>query len=453
VTDTTDTTEPTADTAPQPGDPRGEVAGEPWRVSLLAGVALAIGIFGGLGWAIMIFALLAMIFLHELGHYLTAKWSGMKVTEFFLFFGPKIWSFRRGETEYGIKLIPLGAYVRIIGMSNMDTDVAPEDEARTYRQQSYPKRLLVVSAGSLMHFLQAIILFFLAFSILGVNGGGPYGERLGAEQPTEADWVVGNVSADSGAEAAGILEDDRVVSIAGGTVETFDDVGPLVTDRAGDTVEVVVVRDGEELTLAATLGRRSEDPTRGFLGIGPGEPALPDVTTDPFTGAAQAVQATAEGMRDTTTNLVGFFANDLGDFGRSVAEGTSAEEPTGGSGTADPDEGGSRPPQEGDDKRLISLPGIARIGAALTEQGMGDFLVFMALINLSLGVLNLLPLLPLDGGHVVIATYERIRSIGGRRYMADVSRLIPLTYAVIMFFLVIGMSAIYLDITDPIGLG
>ena len=158
-------------------------------------------------------------------------------------------------------------------------------------------------------------------------------------------------------------------------------------------------------------------------------------------------------MRDTATNLVGFFAHDLGDFGRSVADGTSADEPTAGSPTGDPDQGGTRAPQEGDDKRLLSLPGIARIGAALTEEGMGDFLVFMALINLSLGVLNLLPLLPLDGGHVVIATYERIRSIGGRRYMADVSRLIPLTYAVIMFFLVIGMSAIYLDITDPIGLG
>ncbi len=104
---------------------------------------MALGVFAGRGWLLIVGALVVMIFLHELGHYLTAKWAGMKVTEFFIGFGPKIWSFRRGETEYGIKCIPPGAYVRIIGMSNLD-EVPPEDEPRTYRQQSYPQRLLVV---------------------------------------------------------------------------------------------------------------------------------------------------------------------------------------------------------------------------------------------------------------------------------------------------------------------
>ena len=140
------------------------------------------GLYAGKGWLLIIAAITVMIFLHELGHYLTAKWSGMKVTEFFLFFGPKLWSFRRGETEYGVRLIPVGAYVRIIGMNNID-ECPPEDEARTFRQQSFPKRLLVVSAGSLMHFLQAFVLFLVAFSWLGVPaytdearqrlGGGP----------------------------------------------------------------------------------------------------------------------------------------------------------------------------------------------------------------------------------------------------------------------------------------
>jgi len=445
----TDTTVRPTEPAPEPGDPRGEVAGEPWRVSVLAGLALALGWFGGLGWLLTITGILVMIFLHELGHYLTAKWSGMKVTEFFLFFGPKVWSFRRGETEYGIKLLPLGAYVRIIGMSNLDTDVPEEDEPRTYRQQSYPKRLLVVTAGSLMHFLQAIVLFFVAFSLLGVSGNGDLGRRLGAEDPPA---VVGSVTEGSGAAEAGILEGDTVVSIADRPVATFGDVGPVVHDRGGDTVPVVVERDGTEQTLSVTLGFREEDPSVGFLGIGNADVVMPDVRVNPLTGANQAVQLTAVGIKETTTSLVGFFLHDLGDFGRSVAQGTSAEGPAvagGGSGGTS----GGRPAQAGDDKRLMSLPGIARIGASLADHGMGDFLVFFALINLSLGVLNLLPLLPLDGGHVAIATYERIRSIGGRRYMADVSRLIPLTYAVIMFFVLIGMSAIYLDIRDPIGLG
>src|SRR5687768_18508845 len=99
-----------------------------------------------------------MIFLHELGHYLTAKWAGMKVTEFFVGFGPRIWSFRRGETEYGVKVLPLGGYCRIIGMNNLEP-IAPEDEARTYRQQPFPQRLAVAVAGSFMHAVMAFMVF------------------------------------------------------------------------------------------------------------------------------------------------------------------------------------------------------------------------------------------------------------------------------------------------------
>lgn len=437
------------------GKPAGEVAGEPWRVSVLAALVLAIAYYGGVGWFLTIAGLLIMIFLHELGHYMAARRSGMKVTEFFLFFGPKIWSFRRGETEYGIKLLPLGAYVRIIGMSNLDTDVTPEDEPRTYRQQSYPKRLLVASAGSLMHFLQAIVLFFIAFSILGIDGGGGLGERLGAPPPPV---IVGSVSEGSGAAAAGVLEGDLVVSIDGTDVESFSDVGPLVVARAGETVAVEVERNGELLTLNATLGRREEDSSMGFLGIGNADVPAAKVRVNPMEGAVQAVELTAIGIKETATSLVGFFAHDLGDFSRSVAQGSSVQgseansADSGDSGDSG-DSSASRAPRSGDEKRLMSLPGIARIGASLVGEGLGDFLVFFALINISLGVLNMLPMLPLDGGHVVIATYERIRSTKGRHYMADVSRLIPLTYAVIMFFLIIGMSAIYLDVRDPIGLG
>src|SRR5690606_28521993 len=106
------------------------------------------------------------IFLHEMGHYLTAKWTGMKVTQFFLFFGPRLWSFRCGETEYGVRALPLGAFVRIIGMNRMD-DVEPADEGRSYRQQSFPKRLLVISAGSIMHILIAIVLLFAVYATQG----------------------------------------------------------------------------------------------------------------------------------------------------------------------------------------------------------------------------------------------------------------------------------------------
>jgi membrane-associated protease RseP (regulator of RpoE activity) len=389
-----------------------------------------------------------MIFLHELGHYLAAKWSGMKVTEFFLFFGPKIWSFRRGETEYGIKLIPVGAYVRIIGMNNLD-EVPPEDEPRTYRQQSYPKRLLTVSGGSIMHVLQAFVLFFVVFAFVGVPAYSRQAEDLGVVYD-ESDWEVGSVTDGSGADAAGIEPGDRLLSIDGQPVDAFADVGPLVAERPGDTLAVEVERDGRTLMLEATIGNRPDDPALGFLGIAGAYPERPDVTGSLVDSVVLAGEQTAFTMKETVVNLTRFFTGGVGDFASSVVEGGREVEPSSGPATGG---GSGRAVEEGDENRLVSIYGVARLGADMSEDGMAGFLLLLAFVNISIGVLNMIPLLPLDGGHAAVATYERIRSIGGRRHMADVSKLLPLTYAVFMFLVLIGVSSIYLDIVDPIGLG
>jgi membrane-associated protease RseP (regulator of RpoE activity) len=430
-----------------PTPPEGEIAGIDWRLGLLLLGVVALGLFAGVGWLIMVGALVVMITLHELGHFLTAKWTGMKVTEFFLFFGPKIWSFKRGETEYGIKCIPLGAYVRILGMSNLETDVPPADEHRTYRQQSYPKRLLVVSAGSIMHFLQAFVLFVIAFSVLGVPGGGSLAERLGGPPVDESAWTVGSVVDGSGADAAGVRPGDEVLSIGGKSVTTFDDVGPVVAPNPGDDVEVVVLRDGEQLRLDATLGESPNDPELGFLGIGPTYPELAPVRVNPIRGIAESGHITAEAMGQTVTGLVSFFTGGVDDFAADVADGGSSTATS----VNSTGSGGGRVPTEDDQHRLLSIFGVARIGAGVFDDGMLGFLVLMAGVNVSIGILNLIPLLPLDGGHVAIATYERLRSIGGRRHMIDSSRLLPLTYAVFVGLMLLGVSAIYLDIVDPIG--
>ncbi len=429
-------------------DPRGEIAGVDWRLGLLVSAVVALGVLGGKGWLLIIGALVVMIFLHELGHYLTAKWTGMKVTEFFLFFGPKIWSFKRGETEYGIKLIPLGAYVRIIGMSNLDPDVPPEDEHRTYRQQSFPRRVLVVSAGSIMHVLQAFVLFVVVFSVMGVPGGGRLAERLGGPAVPEAEWTIGDVVPGSAAELVGLRPGDDLVSIDGRPVVTFADVGPLVGPHPGDTVELVVRRGGERLELTTALGTNATDADRGFLGIGPAYPDLPVVKVNPVRGAVESGRLTVEVMGDTVKGLASFFTGGVGDFATQVAEGGArGGNPTvGGS-----DSGGGGAAASGDENRLLSIYGVARIGAGASAEGMVSFLLLLAGINISIGLLNMIPLLPLDGGHVAIAIYERIRSIGGRRHMADISRLLPITYAVFMFMVLLGVSAIYLDIVDPIG--
>jgi membrane-associated protease RseP (regulator of RpoE activity) len=416
-----------------------------WKLALLLSGIAALGVFGGVGWLAMIGALVVMIFLHELGHYLTAKWCGMKVTEFFLFFGPKIWSFKRGETEYGIKCIPLGAYVRIIGMSNIETDIQPADEPRTYRQQSYPKRLLVVSAGSIMHMVQAFVLLVIVFSVIGVPGNHEFAPRIGGQDAATL-WTVGHVGKDSAAEEAGLEIGDEVLSIAGVPVEVFNDVGTAVGPRAGDHVDLVVLRDGERLELDATLGQREDEPEKGFLGISPEYPTLPTVRVDPFRGTVAAVQVTGHLVGQTVEGLSSFFTGGVDDFAADVADG--APTPTGDTVTGP---GGGRVPTADDDHRLLSIFGIARIGAGVFDEGMFDFFVLMIMVNVSIGLLNMIPLLPLDGGHAAVATYERIRSIGRRRHMADVSRLLPITYAVFMFMVLLGASAIYLDVVDPIG--
>jgi membrane-associated protease RseP (regulator of RpoE activity) len=437
----TDTIQPEG---PSPvDDPRGELAGG-WRLALVVGAVLALGILTKASVLIVVLALVVMIFLHELGHFLTAKWSGMKVTELFIGFGPKLWSFRRGETEYGLKAIPAGAYVRIIGMNNLE-EVPPEDEPRTYRQQSFPKRLLVVSAGSLMHFLQAFVLLVLLLGVTGVPSGV-------FDTPTGNDaWVIGGVTDDSAAAAAGVQPGDRVVSFDGIPTPTFDDLGKAVAPRAGEQVSVVIERGGEQRTLDVTVGHREDDASVGFFGIGP---SYPDVRLGPVSAVTHSGTELARGARDAVDALGSFVTGGIGGFADQVANGgnSSAAAVGDGSGTGHTSSG-ARAPADGDQDRLLSIYGAARIGIDLTDHGIADLLLFLVSINIFIGVFNLVPLLPLDGGHVAIAVYERIRSIGGRRYMADVSRLLPLTYAFVALMLLLGMSSLYLDIVDPIGVG
>ena len=158
--------------------PEDEQPVETW-VAVVSGIVL-LGLFTWLAvtnlWMfVFVVGILVSVFLHETGHFVTARWTGMKATQFFIGFGPRLWSFRRGETEYGLRVLPLGAFVRIIGMNNMD-DVPREDEARTYRQKSYPRRMLVITAGSLMHLLIAVVLLFTVYAARG-----ELVERPGAE--------------------------------------------------------------------------------------------------------------------------------------------------------------------------------------------------------------------------------------------------------------------------------
>ncbi len=211
---------------------------------------MALGLIAGISVLAIVFAIVVSIFLHELGHFIVAKRAGMKVTEFFIGFGPRIWSFHRGETEYGVKVIPAGAYVRIIGMHNLEP-VDPADEARTYRAQPYRKRLPVVLAGPFANFVIAFVLLFVIF--------------VGWGTPNLNKWTVDRVVAGSAADQAGLQQGDRIVSFNGQPVGDFAGLSDLIQSSSGQSVEITYIRDGEELTTSTPLGWRLSDDSAAAL--------------------------------------------------------------------------------------------------------------------------------------------------------------------------------------------
>ena len=404
--------------------------GTDWfRLALIVGVTVVFGLRFGLSMVAVILALVFMIFMHELGHYVTAKSAGMKVTEFFIGFGPRLWSFRRGETEYGIKPIPVGAYVKIIGMSNLE-EVDPEDEARTYRQQPYWRRMSVALAGSAMHFLMAFVLIFVALVFVGLP------ER-GSER-----WVIGAVSDPSPALEAGLEPGDRILEVDGQEVsEDYGAMRDYLRAQPGETVDLLVERDGEELTISPTLADvNPQGDAVGFLGVGPESER---VQRNLFEGAGEAVQVTGRTMWESVRGLVSIFSpSGISGYIDNVTNAGDAPEP--GAEAVEPEDG----------NRFISPVGVVRLANSTWQSGAADFLQLVFAINIFIGLFNLVPLLPFDGGHVAIATYERVREIGrgGRRYFADVSKLIPLTYGVLLVLGLIFLSSLFLDIADPLQL-
>ena len=415
---------------------------------LLAGV-VALAVAGGWSLVVVVLAIIVMITLHELGHYLTAKWAGMKVTEFFLGFGPRIWSFRRGETEYGVKAIPAGAYVKIVGMHNLE-DVDPIDEERTYRQKSYPRRLSVAVAGSAMHFLIAVVCLYSLLVFHGAQGGRLSNfmpdDELVAKTDSSTNSFVSSVEKGSPAAKAGIRVGDKIVRFDGQDVRTFGELRPLIKDAKGETVDIVVRRGGDELDLTTTIGPRHDDPSLGFLGV---TADLPTTKVGPLAAIPKAGTEFGRLVGQTVTGLGQIFSpRGVGDIADQVAhpnDDGQQPEPSGGGTTS------SSPPPE-DRVRPISVIGLAAIGSDLLRHGWVDGVVILAAVNMFVGIFNMVPLLPLDGGHVAIATYERVRSRKGRRYFVDVAKLMPITYAVVLLLIFVGLAAMFLDIVNPVSL-
>ena len=414
---------------------RGGAGNDRIRLVLLVGAVVSFGLIGGLSGLVVVSSFVVMLVLHELGHFVAARLSGMQVTEFFIGFGPRLWSVRRGETTYGVKAIPAGAYVRITGMSSLEV-VDPAVEHRTYRQQSYPKRMAVALAGSATHFAVALALLFFVYVAVG--------------RPDPTRWVVGEVVSGSAAASIDVRVGDRIVSVDGLETPGFEDFGVVVRGLPGREVVVVLERDGDTSTRTMTVGERLriDGTVAGFFGVGSDRPME---TLGPVGAGVEASARFVDLVGMSVDGLVGFFTPDgLVSFVTGGDETSVRPEPAlsvgaGGGGSGQVADPGVDP---ADEDRLLSIYGAGRLGSAMLDDGWSTYLWFLILVNVFIGVFNLVPLLPLDGGHVAIATYERIRSVGGRRHMADAAKLIPLTWAVVTLLVAVAGVAFYRDIVD-----
>ncbi len=386
------------------------------------GIAVIVALLVLLGWwnvwaLVFVVGLLVCIFLHEVGHFVTARWTGMKATQFFLFMGPKLWSFRRGETEYGIRALPLGAFVRIVGMNNLD-EVDPADEPRAYRNQSYPKRMLVICAGSMMHMIIAITLLFGLYATKGIL------EETGRVQ-------IGAVNAGAPASEGGVRSDDVILSFDGvAPTDSAEYVALVQSKQPGDIVTVVVERAGEAITFEVGLGANPNPGDvfgKAYMGTTSGSELL---WTDLPLGTA--VTRSVTDLGDAAWQSVGGVVkllNPVNIFGHLV--GTSDDITT----------------------RPTTVVGVSRYSGLLGDQdGIAGIVALLAGVNVFVGLINMVPMLPFDGGHAAIATYERIRSRKGRApYRADVGKMVPVAMTMIGLLGFMFLTGLYLDIVKPIG--
>jgi len=417
--------EKTEDSAvPSSSSPEAPVdASEGWKI---LAIMVAVVVFGEVflgSWlttvGMMMLIVIPMVVFHEWGHYITAKRSGVAVREFFVGFGPRLWSFRRGETEYGVKaFFPLGGYVKIVGMSRYE-EVRPEDEGRTFLDASPLARSVILSAGSTANFVTALVLSFVLLAFVGLPG------------ETTSLTTVNFVQEGSSAAEAGIISGDTVQRIAGDEIAEWDDLVKALDGLAGQTVPVLIERDGAPQTVQVTL---SESPTfsgRGFLGVEPvrqeGELETESIFSaipNSFVLIKDIVVANVEGFGEM------FEGENLRCIGNRLTGGECSTE-----------------------VRPTSLLGVSQVADQSREVGLYAFLFLLIMVNVVVGALNLMPLPPLDGGHLAVLFVGRIASRVLRREVTiDPVDLMPLTVGVMGFFLLLFLGTFYLDIVDPLRL-
>jgi membrane-associated protease RseP (regulator of RpoE activity) len=390
-----------------------------------------------IGVVIFVVALLVSVMLHETGHFVLAKRFGMKVTRYFVGLGPTIWSTWRGETEYGIKALPFGGFVKIVGMHSLDDPDDPEDEPRAFRSHPAWQRILVLCAGSAMHFILAILLVFgLA---LGVGIASDNTTQLG----TISSCVPVSVTAynngsctgshlTSPAELAGLQVGDVVTAFDGRPVSNFNQLTDLIRPLPpGTPVTITVRRDGKLVDLHTKLAN-VQGRSGSYLGVAPAvvfQVASP-LRAIQYSGTTfgQVMVGSAQGIAALPGALPKLFSGNR-------------------SSTA-----------------VVGLVGAAEATGTEVASNQGwqykvsFVLLLIASLNIFVGAFNLLPLLPLDGGHIAVIIYERIRAwlarLRGRPDpgLANIAKFLPVSFSLFLIVIFVSLLLVLADIVNPVNL-
>jgi membrane-associated protease RseP (regulator of RpoE activity) len=398
-----------------------------------------------LGALLFVVALLASIVLHEAGHMVCARWSGGKVTEFFVGFGAKLWSFRRGETEYGVKAIPAGGYVKIVGMTDLD-EVEPGDEDRALKNKPARKRLLTLSAGSLVHFLIALGLFFLipiAFGIQKADTTAKIGDVAACMAPDGTTSGCDAATQPSPAAKAGLQAGDVITSVNGTPIKDFDQLTKVLHALPSGTPATVDFKDlngAARTTMVVPVHANSVqlDPNTGATGPA----SLIGLRQNSYTQHLNPISAVKYTGTEFWSVLKGTFSGLVSIPGSIPKLFTSTVDHT----------------QRSADSPM-SVVGIAEVtGSVIGAAGFAGFFGLVASVNVFVGVFNLLPILPLDGGHIAVLLYEEARKRVYRLLRkpapdrVDLNKLLPVAYAFLLVFGGLMILLLAADITNPIKL-
>jgi membrane-associated protease RseP (regulator of RpoE activity) len=393
-----------------------------------------------IGWFIFLVALLFSVMLHETGHFVVAKKFGMKCTRYFVGFGPTIWSTQRGETEYGIKALPFGGFVKIIGMHSLDDVDDPADEPRSFRRQPGWQRILVLCAGSFMHFVLAFLLIFGLAVGIGIENDnttqlGTISTCVAANTTQLNNGTCTASDKPSPARLAGLKIGDTVTAFDGKPVSNWTQLGNAIRQApAGSDAAITVKRGGRTLTLHSTLASVSGR-SGSYLGIAPSvvfQTANP-VRAVQYAGTAfgQVVVGSVKAVGALPAALPKLFSKDRGNTAAGqVSSVVGAAEATG-----------------------------AAVAANVGWQYKVSFiLLLIASLNIFVGAFNLLPLLPLDGGHVAVVAWERIRAWFARLRkrpdpgLVDMAKLLPVSFSIFMVLMVFGVLLVLADIVNPVNI-